>query len=194
VKFNLILFSCSLLLLSTAAVFEVNYLSYRSPVPYSNWKTITFYYFKGYKRPGQTLFGDKEFAFIRVSRETRFINDTTIEAITCFHPSRSYVFEQQIRSPGLLQHELYHFHIAEYCTRLLRKDLLEHSVTFTGSGLAALNEKYADIEQDMQVAYDDEPYHSYVLQEQKRWEHDIDSALVQLASYSNTVIHLKKGR
>jgi len=188
----LILLSCSLLLLSAATLFKVNYLNYAAPMPYSRWKNITFYDFKGFKIPSETLFGSKEFAFISTSREADLINDSTIMATTYFHPSRSYVFDQQIRDPALLQHELYHFHIAEYCTRLLRKEIADQGRSFTRSKLNDLVEKYNAVERGMQVMYDGESYHSYVLKEQKRWESHIDSTLLQLGLYSNPLIYLKR--
>ncbi len=190
-KFNLILLACSLLLLSTAIIFEINYLNYGSPVSYSRWKTITFYDFKGFKKPSETFYGNKEFAFIRTNREGHFINDTTIELISYFHPSRSYVFEQHMRNPGLLTHELYHFHITEYCTRLLRKEILDHNRPVSRSKLDELCKKYEAVERDMQIMYDDESYHSYVLKEQIRWEHYIDNALAQLNPYREPVLYLK---
>ena len=193
-KYNLLLFTAALLLLSAATVFEVNFLAYKPPVPYSRWRTITFYDFKGYKRPGETLFGSTAFAFIKTNRETRLINDTTVEATSYFHPSRSYVFEQQIRSPDLLEHELYHFHITEYCTRLLKKELMDYKLPFTQSKLEEMDEKYTLFENNMQMTYDDETYHSYVLKEQKKWEKFIDSSLVQLELYSAPVIWFKKNR
>jgi hypothetical protein len=192
VKYNLLLFIAALLLLSAATVFDVNFFDYKSPVPYSHWRTITFYDFKGYKRPGETLFGNTAFAFIKTNRQTRLINDTAIEVTSYFHPSRSYVFEQQVRSPDLLQHELYHFHITEYCTRLLKKELMDYKQPFTQSKLEEMNEKYMQFENNMQMTYDDESYHSYVLKEQKKWEKFIDSSLAQLELYSTPVISFKK--
>lgn len=190
-RYNLILSFCSLLFLSIAAVFEVNYLDYSSPVPYANWQQINFYSFKALKKPGLTLFGVAEFAFIKTNREVRFINDSEIEITSYFHPSRSYVFDQQIRNPGLLRHELYHFQLTEYISRLFRKEIADHSQAASHSLVRSLEDQYWEMEKNMQMQYDDDSYHSYVLKEQKRWESYIDSGLVSLHNYNDPVVSLK---
>ena len=190
-KINILVTFLAVLLFSIVALFEVNYLDYGSPVPYSKIKAISFYDFKGLKKPAQTLNGVKEFAFISTSRETRLTNDHTFIAITYFHPSRSYVFNQHIRETGLLTHELYHFHISEYFTRLIRKAVFEYPGKISPSAIDDIVEAYNTQENDMQMQYDEESYHSYVLSEQKRWEKLIDNYLSSLIKFSDITTKLK---
>jgi hypothetical protein len=110
-RFALILIASSLILLALAALFDVNYIDYKTPIPYSEWRKINFYDFRGLKKPGMTLHGVAEFAYIKTSRGIHFLNSGDIEIITYFHPSRSYVFAQDIRNADLLTHELYHFQV-----------------------------------------------------------------------------------
>ncbi|MFI5187865.1 MAG: hypothetical protein ACHQF0_14125 [Chitinophagales bacterium] len=189
-KFAIIFSGAGVILLSIAILFDVNYISYSKPVPYSQWKKISFYDFKAFKRPGLTLNGVSEFAFIKDDRRIHYLNNGNIVITTYFHPSRSYVFAQDIRNPDLLRHELYHFHIAEYCARLLRKEISERMNSITNGMVEKLNIKYYKVENEMQNEYDEDSYHSYVLQEQKKWEMKVDSLLHALEAFSEPLIHL----
>ena len=190
-KLNIFFSVTSAIILSISILFDVNYISYERPIPYSRMQEINFYKFKGFKKPGMTLDGMAEFAFIKTDREIRYPDEQIIEITTYFHPSRSYVFSQGIRSPGLLRHELYHFHIAEYCTRLLRQEILEKDGHISRKTISDLDIKYDELENLLQNEYDTETYHSYVLQEQKKWEDRIDSLLSSLQDFSNPVLHIR---
>ena len=122
-KFAIFFGGIGIILLSIAILFDVNYLNYGSPMSYSQWQKINFYDFRALKKPGMTLNGVAEFAYIKTNRKIHYYNNGNIEITTYFHPARSYVFASDIRNPDLLNHELYHFHISEYCTRLLRKKI-----------------------------------------------------------------------
>ena len=189
-RFSIPFLAIAFVLLFIATLFDVNYMHYKRPVPYSKWQEISFYDFKGLKKPGNSLFGVNEFAYIKTSREINYLHNDSLEILTYFHPSRSYVYAQDIRSPDLLRHELYHLHISEYCTRRLRKELMTSGIKITRSRLADLDKKYYELENELQRQYDEDSYHSYVLQEQKKWERKVDSMLQSLQSFSNPVIHL----
>ena len=178
-------------MLAFTARYEVNYFDYASPIPYSKWQTISFADFKGLDKPGETLNGVSEFAFIKMDRIITFLPENKVAITTYFYPSRSYVFNQNIRNNDLLRHELYHFHIAEYCSRLFRKELSETD-NADASVVDQLKIKYTELEKSMQIEYDEESYHSYVLSEQKKWETTIDKDLASLANFSDPVISLKK--
>ena len=47
-------------------------------------------------------------------------------------------------------------------------------------------------EHKMQYEYDDETYHGYILEKQVEWQNKIDSSLLSLKNYSETVISLKE--
>jgi hypothetical protein len=190
-KFYILILIIAFVLLFIAILFDVNYIRYKSPVPYSKWQEISFYDFKGLKKPGMSLFGINEFAYIKTNREITYLNDRTFKIVTYFYPSRSYVFAQNIRNAGLLKHELYHFHISEYCTRLFRKEIISTKAGIPRSKLTDLNKKYYELEDELQTRYDEDSYHSYVFQEQKKWELKMDSMLQSLQTFSDPVIHLQ---
>jgi len=190
-KFTIIIFAAGIILLAVAIVFDINYFNYSRPIPYSQLQKISFYDFRALKRPDMTLNGFKEFAYIKTNRGIHYLNNGNVEITTYFHPSRSYVFAQNIRDADLLNHELYHFHISEYCTRLMRKEILEDQTTISDNMIILLNKKYYELENEMQSAYDEDTYHSYVMQEQKKWELKIDRLLQSLDSFSNPLIPIR---
>jgi hypothetical protein len=186
-RINFVVFITAFLLIAVVVLFDVNYFRYKSPMPYSAWKSITFSEFRGLNRPGQTLDGQNEFAFIVPEIRLRH-SGNSLEVITYFHPSRSYVFNNAIEDGKLLNHELYHLHIAEYCARLFRKKLTEYTKPLTSQ---QINISYAEIlktEDRLQFQYDDETYHSYLAGKQKRWEMHLDSCLESLKSFQSTNI------
>lgn len=187
-KFAIIFIGLSVVLLLVSILYDINYLDYEKPVPYSRVSTINFYDFKALKKPGMTLYGVSEFAYIKTNRKISYLNDGNVEITTYFHPSRSYVFAQDIRNNDLLTHELYHFHISEYCTRLLRREIFESRNEITHKAIETLNRKYYRLEDEMQTEYDEDSYHSYVLQKQKEWEEKVDSLLLSLKDFSDPVV------
>ena len=189
-KFTIFFLAAGIILLAAAIVFDVNYFNYSRPVPYSQLQKISFHDFRALKKPGLTLKGVQEFAYIKTNRRIHYVNNGNVEITTYFHPSRSYVFANNIRDRDLLTHELYHFHISEYCTRLLRKEISETSNNISDNMIVRLHEKYYQFENEMQLKYDEDTYHSYVMKEQKKWEIKIDSLLQSLLSFSNPLIHI----
>ncbi|MEO8403586.1 MAG: hypothetical protein ABI480_03290 [Chitinophagaceae bacterium] len=188
-RFKLIFLSLGLVLLFIASIFDVNYLNYESPIAYTGVGEISFYDFKGLKKPFTTLDGMSEFAFIETSREIDFHGPGEVAITTYFHPSRSYVFAKDIRNPDLLRHELYHFHIAEYCSRLFRQEI--SLVNAIGHEMITkLSDKYELVEDELQKQYDEDSYHGYVLQQQKKWEKDIDQNLLSLNKYADPIVRI----
>lgn len=182
-RFTIVFSIIGVIMLLTAALFDINYINYKKPIPYSQWQTITFYDFKGLKKPRETLAGVSRFAYIKTSREINYLGNGDTRITTKFHPSRSYVFSQHIRNPDLLKHELYHFHITEYFTRLLRKEISAYTGKANRSIIADLNKQYYLLEAEMQKQYDEDTYHSYVLKEQKKWETILDNKLLTLSDF-----------
>jgi hypothetical protein len=187
-KFAILFISPAVALLLASILYDVNYFDYEKPIPYAQMSTIKFHDFKALKKPGVTLYGVAEFAYIKTNRKIHYLNDGNVEVTTCFHPSRSYVFAQDIRNIDLLTHELYHFHISEYCSRLLRKEIFEKGNKITRKGIKNLNKKYYRLEDAMQDNYDEDTYHSYVLQKQKGWEEKVDNLLLSLEDFSNPIV------
>ena len=190
-KFTIIFTGMGIILLSVAIAFDINYLNYSRPIPYSQLQKIRFSDFRALRKPGMTLNGVNEFAYIKTNRIIRNLNNGDVEITTYFHPSRSYVFENNIRDRDLLTHELYHFHISEYFTRLLRKEILESPDNISNKMIARLNKKYYELENEMQLKYDEDTYHSYVMHEQKNWEIRTYSLLRSLADFSSPLIGVR---
>lgn len=187
-RLNILLWVSTLLMLAISIVYEVNYIHYESPIPFNEINSITFKDFKGHAKPGLTLDGMNEFAFICTSRKLRHLQGNAIELTTVFHPSRSYVYNENIRNDGLLAHELYHFKISEYHSRLIRSEINEYNKKILNDDINEILDKYNLLEQTMQLQYDDECYHGYVLNKQVEWEKRIDSLLLSLKNFSNPVV------
>jgi hypothetical protein len=172
-------------------LWDFNYLRYKPPIEHKDWKSITLNDFRGLKRPLETLDGESKFAF--VSTNVRVIKrKDKIEIKTYFYPCRSYVYNRKLYANGLLTHEIYHFHIAEYCARLIRKSVQDRIDNYESMNLSEIKNNILILENELQYQYDDETYHSYVLGKQIEWQDKIDSSLKSLENYSNTVLSLQK--
>lgn len=185
--FEIIIIVLSVAALLITTLYEVNFLQYQTPVPHERWKDITLKDFNGLRKPKSTLHGETKFAFISTSIRMRRTKDKIlVEAL--FHPSRSYVYNQNLYSENLLTHELYHFHITEYYARLVRKEV-SHAVKLGKqvNPKAIIKRMWAK-ERHFQKLYDEETYHSYVRGEQIEWERKIDSLLTTVEEYENSII------
>jgi len=192
-KFDFIIVFISLFIIGYVALYDVNYLDYEKPIPYSNWKSITWNDFKALKHPNETLHGDEKFAFINSKICLTFISDSSIEVITRFYPCRSYVFNKKVADQNLLNHELGHLHLTEYCARLLRKDISELPKNADNKEtIKELENKYNQEEQEFQAKYDDETFHSYVLFKQKEWESNVSKWIDSLKLYENPYVIIGK--
>ncbi|MEI6123294.1 MAG: DUF922 domain-containing protein [Bacteroidota bacterium] len=181
----------SLIVILTSLLWDFNYLQYKAPIEYENWKTITLNDFRGLNRPFNTLDGGTKFAFVFTTIDVSQSRDRIVIK-TFFHPCRSYVYNRNLFSEELLTHELYHFHIAEYYARLMRKEVTHLSQFKTINNLDELKDSIVYRENQLQYEYDDETYHGYVLGKQIEWQHKIDSCLLSLKDFSQTFISLKK--
>lgn len=185
----IIIFSVAALFISF--LFDVNFVDYKKPIPHRDWSSISLKDFRGLKKPFRTLHGETKFAFVSTSIRMD-INQNSVEIESLFHPSRSYVYNQNIYSERLLEHEIYHFHITEYCARLLRREIMEMTEEGKKIDLGKMKKRILVKEQELQRQYDEETYHSYVLGKQLEWQFRIDSSLVSLKDYSGLLIPLKK--
>ena len=187
---NLILIFLSIVILVIVASYDLNFFDYQPPIPYSNWKEISWDDFKGRNKPYFTLDGEDKFAFISTQIEAHRTNDGYFEITTYFHPSRSYVFNQRIIDNALLKHELYHLHITETIARFMRQEIS----TSRKSRLLDISKVLSTFqvkEDSMQRAYDVQTYHGYLLNKQKYWQKTIDSCLFSLEKFSDAVVKIK---
>ncbi len=188
---DIIITSFSLIAILFTLLFDINYIQYKAPIPFENWKSITLNDFRGLKRPQENLHGEKKFAFVSTSIRTKQ-NDNTIQIEALFHPSRSYVFNRNLYSKGLLMHEMYHFHITEYYARLMRKEIKDLIINNKPINIDKIKISLIKKKRELQCQYDDETYHSYVIGKQIEWQNRIDSCLNSLDNYSDKIITLKK--
>ena len=184
---NLFILISGACMLAWAALFHINFLHYESPIPYARWKEITFRDFRGLNRPGNTLDGQADFAFIesgiKVAQSSSHISVTTF-----FYPAGSYVFNAKLENDNLLTHELYHLHITEYCARQMRRDIKNVGHSADSKMLDNLQTRYRNMEDSLQMTYDDESYHSYITGQQLKWQRTIDSCLNSLKEFENPMI------
>lgn len=185
-RINLVVAFIGCTLVAGAVLYDVNYLRYEAPIPYSEWQKIKWTDFRGMKHPDQTLQGSLNFAFIctqiKIEKSGSLVTVTTL-----FHPARSYTFSQEAADQDLLTHELYHLHITEYFARLIRQGFSQSDYE-TAEGLARqelISENY------MQADYDNETGHGYALGIQRKWQKKVDSLLNSVSEYSNPIVNLK---
>lgn len=187
---NLIVFMAALSTTLISIAFHINIFNYSWPIAHDKSKSITLKDFKGYKLPSQTMDGVKEFAFITTSIDWDK-KGKVLEIKSQFHPSRSYVFNENIVDNFLLQHELYHFHITEYFTRKIRSELGEFENIPSTKIIETTISTHKTLEEAMQRDYDHETYHGYILKQQKRWQLKVDSLLISHQKFTNTKLSFK---
>jgi hypothetical protein len=186
-KINTTVLILGLTTLVVSILFHINFLRYSPPIPFSDIDKITLKHFKGYRKPYQTLHGEKQFAFITTTLSCE-ANGNAVEVQALFHPSRSYVFNDKIVDRFLLKHELYHFRITEVFARRCRKALSQSKYLPSGSEINEIISTNEEDEDEMQTRYDFEAYHGYVMKQQTRWEKEVDSLLNLLNEYQTPII------
>jgi len=180
--------SCLLSISFSLVLSEINFLDYKSPVPYSNHDQIKLSSFKGLNIFGRELDGSKEFAWIHTSIEWDLEEDS-VYLESFFHPSRSYIYNEDAYDPSLLKHEIYHFKITEMFVRMAKKKIVEdkigkdHEIDQMISNIKKLEKSYQD-------SYDNETYHGYIMNKQQDYIHEIDSTLNSLKKYKDNRIKL----
>ena len=165
---------------------HTNYLNYEKPLTFDKYKQITFENFRGLEFFKKSLYGNERFAYVVTSIESE-IDDKTVTIQSFFHPSRSFVYKKNTNSKELLTHEKYHIKITELFARKAKEKI---------SKLNKLDEKKIEViirqaEQDertFQKQYDYDTFHSYVLNEQKKYEKEVDSLLNLLTEYKEPKI------
>lgn len=181
-KINVSVLITGLTMLVVSILFHVNILRYSKPVSFSEIENITLRDFKGYRKPFQTLDGEKRFAFITTTIDYEKVNNQ-VRVDALFHPARSYVYNEKSADRFILKHELYHFRITEIFARKCRKELSAYAEPPTDEMIEEIAAGYDLAEDEMQYDYDYESYHGYLMKEQTRWEQKIDSLLNLLNHY-----------
>ncbi len=172
-----------LLIISFVTLAKVNFLDYESPIGYDRINNISFKNFRGLEFFQKSLYGNKSFAYIKTSIEYEFEKDSILVQ-SFFHPSSSYVYNQNAFSNPLLKHEMYHFKITELYTRIAKKRISELNKA-NKNQIENIISAIKREEQSYQIEYDNDTFHSYVLSEQKKYERNIDSLLNLYNNFRN---------
>lgn len=169
---------------------KINYFNYDSPKRYDKIDEITFSDFKGLEFFQKSLYGSEQFAYIKTTIDYGFENDSVrIESL--FHPSSSYVYNNNVFSKELLAHELYHFKITELYVRMTKKNISELKKTNQTEIENLINEMKIK-ERQFQKKYDNDTFHSYVLSEQKKYENNVDSLLNLNDNFINPKVYINE--
>jgi hypothetical protein len=186
-KINAAVLILGFTMLIVSILLHVNILRYSRPIPFSEIDTITLYDFKGYRKPDETVGGQKEVAFIVTSIEWEK-TDNGVELQAVFHPARSYVYNERIADRFLIKHELYHFRITEVFARKCRQALSQREQVPSDETIDELLTINGRLEDDMQHRYDDDSYHGYIMTQQVRWEESVDSLLNLLEGHKTPIV------
>jgi hypothetical protein len=82
------------------ALYTVNYINYKAPIPYAAWREIVPSDFRGLKRPDIQVDNKYEYANIKSKFDIKKDKDK-ITVTTYFFPSRSYVFNSRKMHPDM---------------------------------------------------------------------------------------------
>lgn len=185
-KYSLVIFIP--LVLGFTALTHTNYLDYEKPLTYDKINEITFENFRGLEFFKKSLYGNKRFAYVVVTIESKIDNDqVTIKSL--FHPSQSFVYNSHTTSKELLSHELYHFKITELFVRQAKHDISELKNANKNKIKDIIRQKRMK-ENEYQNQYDYDTFHSYVYSEQKKYERNVDSLLNLLIQFEKPTIKL----
>lgn len=118
------------------------------------------------------------------------ITDNNSKVYAFMNPNISERLKDEHDSYNVLVHEQYHFNITEYCTRLLRKDIVSKGLGgLSLKTIKDLKRKYAKKLDSLQNVYDSITDHNSNWKEQRQWELQIDDWLRQTSYYENEDIY-----
>lgn len=184
---DIVLFSVSISVILIYTLWEVNFLNYKSPIPYNKWQEITYNDFKGLKKP----YGNDYYSATIFSTTSVKVKKDKIIIESKFYPSRSYVYNKNIIDKYLFTHEIYHFHITECSARMMRKEVMMLIDNNQPIELDDLQDHFLFIEDSLQDQYDQQCAHGLRLSKQIEWQDNVDSILRSYDNYSSKDIYLK---
>lgn len=165
---------------------HTNYLNYEKPLTFDKYEQITFENFRGLEFFKKSLYGNEKFAYVVTSIESE-IDDKTVTIQSIFHPSRSFVYKKNTNSKELLTHEKYHIKITELFARKAKEKISKLN-KFDEKKIEVIIRQAEQDERNFQRQYDYDTFHSYVLNEQKKYEKEVDSLLNLLTEYKEPKI------
>ena len=144
---------------------HTNFLDYEKPMTFDQYDSITFENFRGFEFFKKKLYGNERFAYVVTTIESDIL-DNSVRLESYFHPSRSFVYKNNIDSEHLLTHEKYHIKITELFVRKAKQKIsrLDKFDKFTIEKIIRSSKMK---EKKYQRDYDYHTFHSYVFKEQK---------------------------
>lgn len=186
----MVLISFCVFLIGFFVLSRVNFLDYEKPIPYKDFKRISFKNFRGLEFFKKEFKGSEYFAYVVTTIEYDVENDSLyVEAF--FHPSKSFVHNKNTNSNSLLTHELYHFKITEYFARKIKSEV-SNLKEANEENINKIIENNLVEENEFQKKYDSDTYHSYVNFEQIKYEKKTDSLLYLLNNFKTSKIKLNE--
>ncbi|WP_299119614.1 hypothetical protein [uncultured Tenacibaculum sp.] len=169
-----------------AILSHINFLNYEKPMTFDKYNQITFQNFRGLEFFKKTLYGNEKFAYIVTSINSK-IHDDSVTINSLFHPSRSFVYNKHTNSTDLLTHEKYHFKITELFVRKAKNKISKLN-QISKNEIKKIIKNIKEEERLFQKEYDSATFHSYVYNQQKKYEKEIDSLLNLLNEFKKTKI------
>lgn len=183
-----------LLLFIIAVIFftlsRVNFLDYEKPITFDKINQITFADFRGLDFFQKSLYGNEHFAYVKTTIDYEFEKDS-IKIESFFHPSSSFVYNKKTFSKDLLRHEMYHFRITELYVRIA-KNKISKLIKPPKEKIKDLIREIENEENNYQIKYDYDTFHSYVESEQKKYEKEIDSLLYLHSKFKNPKLYINE--
>ena len=184
-KVKIIISVFSILLLMSIALIENNF--YKTPT-YKRWSNLEWNDFNGITSP----FTDFDAAiFSDIYLEQDSLNNT-FRAYAAQNNQKSWKKDQDEDSDDLLNHEQYHFNIAEVYARKMNTFIKENpgkDYQFYEDQLSLFKIE----EQKMQDRYDQDSDHSILRVNQVIWEYKIDSLLQQYSDQTGVITDYYSG-
>ncbi len=168
----------------------VNFLDYQKPISFDKINQITFADFRGLEFFQKSLYGNEHFAYVKTTIDYEIEKDS-IKIESFFHPSSSYVYNKKAFSNDLLRHEMYHFRITELYVRIAKNKIAKLIKPPTEKIKDLIKETEKE-ENNFQIKYDDDTFHSYVESEQKKYEKEIDSLLYLHSKFKNPKLYINE--
>lgn len=184
------LLTISIIIIPLTVLFDTNYIRYKAPIPFSSIDNITFADFRGLLKP-KTKFSEHNKIAMIVPLIKVKKSENTVYVESFFYPTRSYVYYKNLFSNVMLKHEMYHFRITEYHARLMRQEIGYTPGARKRKTLNRIKYHIMNKEAEMQNQYDTETEHNLVQSKQIEWQNKIDSLLISLEDYSETIVTLK---
>ncbi|MCK8143359.1 hypothetical protein MW871_15820 [Flavobacterium sp. I-SCBP12n] len=183
-----------LLLFIIAVIFftlsRVNFLDYEKPIKFDKINQINFADFRGLDFFQKSLYGNEHFAYVKTTIDYEFEKDS-IKIESFFHPSSSFVYNKKTFSKDLLRHEMYHFRITELYVRIA-KNKISKLIKPHKEKIKDLIREIENEENNYQIKYDYDTFHSYVESEQKKYEKEIDSLLYLHSKFKNPKLYINE--